>query len=200
MRLTDMLRAIGALFKNRGVVTISISSAFRTMTQTTLLTFLPVFLAGPMGYSPLWVGGCMFALQAAGFIAAPIAGHLSDRMGRRQIIMSSMLMTAVVFVAMAVVGQSPIFVLFVSVLGFFLFSIRAVMQAWLLDATPRNLGGSSIGILFGMQALGGAIGPGLGGVIADHYGLLATFYFLGGTIIIANLLIFITPFEGRKAA
>jgi MFS family permease len=200
MRLTDMLRAIGALFKNRGVLTISISSAFRTMTQTTLLTFLPVFLAGPMGYSPLWVGGCMFALQAAGFIAAPIAGHLSDRMGRRQIIMSSMLMTAVVFVAMAVVGQSPIFVLFVSVLGFFLFSIRAVMQAWLLDATPRNLGGSSIGILFGMQALGGAIGPGLGGVIADHYGLLATFYFLGGTIIIANLLIFITPFEGRKAA
>jgi predicted MFS family arabinose efflux permease len=169
------------------------------MTQTTLMTFLPVFLAGQMGYSPLWVGGCMFALQAAGFIAAPIAGHLSDRMGRRQIIMSSMLMTAVVFIAMAVVGQSPAFVLFISVLGFFLFSIRAVMQAWLLDATPRNLGGTSIGILFGMQALGAAIGPGLGGVIADHFGLIATFYFLGATIIAANLLIFFTPIEERKA-
>jgi predicted MFS family arabinose efflux permease len=99
---------------------------------------------------------------------------------------------------MAVVGQSPLFVLFISVLGFFLFAIRAVMQAWLLDATPRNLGGTSIGILFGMQALGAAIGPGVGGVIADHYGLIATFYFLGGTIVFANLLIFITPFEGRK--
>ena len=199
MRLTDMLRGIAALFKNRGVLTLSVSSAFRTMTQTTLMTFLPVFLAGQMGYSPLWVGGCMFALQAAGFIAAPIAGHLSDRMGRRQIIMSSMLMTAVVFIAMAVVGQSPAFVLFISVLGFFLFSIRAVMQAWLLDATPRNLGGTSIGILFGMQALGAAIGPGLGGVIADHFGLIATFYFLGATIIAANLLIFFTPIEERKA-
>ncbi len=195
----EMLRGITALLKDRGVLTISVSSAFRTLTQTTLLTFLPVFLAGQMGYSPLWIGGCMFALQAAGFIAAPIAGHLSDRMGRRQIIMSSMAMTAVVLVAMAVVGQSPIFVLFISVLGFFLFSVRAVMQAWLLEATPRNLGGTSIGVLFGMQALGAAIGPGLGGIIADHYGLLSTFYFLGATIIAANLLIFFTPLEERKA-
>jgi len=50
-----------------------------------------------------------------------------------------------------------------------------------------------------VQALGGAIGPGLGGAIADQFGLIATFYFLGGTIIFANLLIFFTPFDGRKA-
>ena len=65
------------------LVLLSASSAFRSMTQNALLTFLPVFLAYELGYSPFWVGACMFALQAAGFAAAPIAGHLSDRMGRR---------------------------------------------------------------------------------------------------------------------
>jgi MFS transporter, FSR family, fosmidomycin resistance protein len=91
----DTLWALKTLLKNRTVVMMSTSSAFRSMTQTTLLTFLPVFLANQMGYSPIWIGGCLFALQAAGFIAAPIAGHLSDRMGRRRIIMSSMAMTCV---------------------------------------------------------------------------------------------------------
>ena len=102
-------------------------------------------------------------------------------------------MTAVVLILMTTVGRSTAFVLFISVLGFFLFAIRAVMQAWMLDATPRNIAGTSIGILFGTQAVGAAIGPALGGIIADQYGLMATFYFLAVTIIIANLFIFFTP-------
>ena len=64
---------------DRAVVTLSIGSTFRTMTQSALLTFLPVYLARDMGYSPLWIGACMFALQAAGFVAAPIAGICPTR-------------------------------------------------------------------------------------------------------------------------
>jgi FSR family fosmidomycin resistance protein-like MFS transporter len=51
------------------------------------------------------------------------------------------------------------------------------------------MGGSSIGVLFGAQAVGGALGPLLGGLVADRYGLLATFYFLAATIVIANLFV-----------
>lgn len=191
--LGGMLRACRGLLASRAVLMLSISSAFRAMTQSALLTFLPVFLAGEMGYSPIWVGGCLFALQAAGFAAAPIAGHLSDSMGRRRIIVTSMAMTAVVLVFMAIAGRSPAFVFFIAFLGFFLFAIRAVLQAWLLDASPRHMGGTSIGILFGMQAVGAAIGPFVGGILADHYGLMATFYFLAVTIVIANVFILFTP-------
>lgn len=189
----DRLRSFATLLTDRAVVTLSIGSTFRTMTQSALLTFLPVYLARDMGYSPLWIGACMFVLQAAGFVAAPIAGHLSDTIGRRQIIVSSMSMTAVVLVAMILAGGTIWFVALVAVLGFFLFAVRAVLQAWLLDATPPGLGGSAIGILFGAQAAGAAIGPICAGILADHYGIMAAFYFLAGTIIVANLLVFFTP-------
>ena len=193
------LKGFMTLLTDRAVVTLSIGSTFRTMTQSALLTFLPVYLARDMGYSPFWIGACMFALQAAGFIAAPIAGHLSDTIGRRQVIASSMTMTAVVLLAMIFAGGTIWFVVLVAVLGFFLFAVRAVLQAWLLDATPPGLGGSAIGILFGAQAAGAAVGPICAGVLADHYGIMAAFYFLAVTIIIANLLIFLTPAGlGRK--
>jgi len=189
----ERLRMFGALLKNRALLTLAAGSAFRTMTQGALLTFLPLYLGREMGYSPLWIGACMFALQAGGFIAAPIAGHLSDKIGRRQIIVSSMSMSAVIILLMIFAGGTGWFVMFVSVLGFFLFAVRAVLQAWLLDATPPAMGGTAIGLLFASQAFGQAVGPVSAGIVADHYGLMAAFYFLAGTIVIANLLIFVTP-------
>jgi MFS family permease len=191
--LADYARGLRALFRNRGLVLLSTSGAFRAMTQNALLTFLPLFLARELGYSPFFIGGCMFALQAAGLAAAPLAGHLSDRLGRRSVMTTSMAMTALVLVFMALAGHSKAFVVFIAVLGFFLYAIRPVLQAWLLETTPKNMGGSSIGILFGAQSLGASVAPLLGGVIADRWGLFATFYFLAGTIVCANLFILLMP-------
>jgi FSR family fosmidomycin resistance protein-like MFS transporter len=189
----ERTRMLLALLRNRAMVTLAIGSAFRTMTQGALLTFLPLYLARTMGYSLFWVGACMFALQAAGFIAAPIAGYLSDTVGRRQIILSSMSMTAVVIGFMIFAGGTQWFVFLVALLGFFLFAVRAVLQAWLLDATPPGMAGSAIGLFFGAQAAGQAIGPVSAGIVADHYGLMGAFYFLAVTIVIANLMVFVTP-------
>ncbi len=151
--LRAYLGGLRVLFRNRALVLLCAGSSFRTMTQTALLTFLPVFLANSMGYSPAWVGACLFALQAAGFAAAPVAGQLSDRMGRKHILMGSMLTSAVVLALMAFAGGSPLFIGLVAVLGFFLYATRPVIQAWLLETTPKNMGGSSIGVLFGAQAI-----------------------------------------------
>jgi FSR family fosmidomycin resistance protein-like MFS transporter len=187
------LRDFRQLLANRTLLMLSAGGGFRAMTQSTLLTFLPVFLAREMGLSAFLIGGCLFGMQVAGFAAAPIAGHLSDKMGRRRIIMSSMATSGVILLFMAFAGRSPAFVFLVAFLGFFLFAIRSVMQAWLLDATPPSMGGTSIGIMFGTQAVGAAIGPITGGILADQFGLIATFYFLAFTIVVANMFIFFTP-------
>jgi MFS family permease len=146
-----------------------------------------------MGWGMAAVGAGMFALQAAGLVASPVAGHLSDKLGRRSVLVASMAMTAVVLVFMAVAGRSSAFVFFIAVLGFFLYAIRPVIQAWTLEATPKQMGGSAIGVLFGAQSAGSAVAPLLGGLIADRWGLSATFYFLAFTIVCANVFILAMP-------
>jgi sugar phosphate permease len=196
--LADYARGLRALLRNRSLVLLSTSGAFRSMTQNALLTFLPLYLARELGYSIWLIGVSMFALQAAGLAAAPLAGHLSDRLGRRSVMSGSMAMSALVLLFMAFAGRSNAFVFFIALLGFFLYAIRPVIQAWILESTPTNMGGSSIGILFGAQSLGASIAPLLGGVIADRYGLGATFYFLAATIVCANVFVLLVPSGGGE--
>jgi MFS family permease len=200
LSLGSTARGFALLLKNRTLMMLSVSSAFRSMTQNSLLAFLPLYLANQLGYNAALVGTCMLMLQAAGFIASPVAGALSDRMGRRNIIMSSMIMTGLVLAAMAFSGGTQLFVFLIAVLGFFLFAIRPVLQAWTLDATPKNMGGSAIGMLFAIQAAGSAVGPIVCGLLADKYGLMSTFYFMAATIVVANMFVFTIPRDLKAAA
>ena len=193
----DYLRDYGTLLRNKALMLVSVSAAFRTMTQAGLLTFLPVYLAYELGYSPFVVGISMALLQVAGFIAGPIGGHLSDKMGRRRIVMSSMLLTGVMLIGMVLAGKSVLFVVFVALVGFFLYAMRAVLHAWAIESTPRNLAGSAVGIQFGVTSLGASVSPLLFGAIADATSVYMGFYFLAGTIICANLLVFFMPDTGR---
>jgi len=194
------LKDFASLLHNRALMLVSIGSAFRTMTQTGLLTFLPVYLAYELDYSPFLVGVCMSAMQVAGFAASPIGGHLSDKMGRKRIVMASMVLTCVMIVFMALAGKSVTFVLFIALVGFFLYAMRPVLQAWAVEATPRALAGSGVGLQFGIQHIGASIAPALFGMIADAYDLYTAFYFLAGTILFANVLIVFMPDEKTAPA
>ena len=189
----NYLKDFTSLLRNKGLMLVSCSAAFRSMTQAGLLTFLPVYLAYEMDYSPFIVGICLTLLQTAGFIAGPFAGHLSDRMGRKRVVISSMLLTGVTIIGMALAGRSILFVFFIALVGFFLYAMRSVLQAWAIECTPKHLAGTGVGVQFGITAIGASVAPALFGVIADAWDIYAAFYFLAGTIIAANFLVFFVP-------
>jgi len=187
------LRDSATLLRNKALILVSCSSAFRTMTQVGLLTFLPVYLAYELDYSPFLVGVFLTVLQVAGFIASPIGGHLSDKMGRKRVVTASMTLTAVMIVGMVLAGKSAAFVVFIALVGFFLYAMRSVLQAWAVESVPTSLAGAGVGIQFGITAIGAAIAPALFGMIADAYDLYTGFYFLAGIIAASNFLIFFIP-------
>jgi sugar phosphate permease len=191
--LREYLRDFAGLLRNRALVLVSVSAAFRTMTQAGLLTFMPVYLAYELHYSTFAVGVCMTVVQIAGFLGAPIGGHLSDKMGRKRVIMSTMIMTGITIIGMILAGRTLGFVLFIALAGFFLYAMRSVLQAWAIECTPKHLAGASVGLQFGITAMGSSISPAVFGMIADAFDIYTAFYFLAGTIIFANLLVLPMP-------
>jgi FSR family fosmidomycin resistance protein-like MFS transporter len=194
------LRDVASLLHNRGLMLIACSGMFRVATQSGLLTFLPVYLAYELGYSSWAVGMAMMMLQATGFIAGPIGGHISDVVGRKKVVMASMAGTACVILGIIFAGKTPVFILIVALLGFFLYATRAVFQAWTLEQTPPHLAATGIGINFSMQGLGAAFAPFMFGYIADHYSIYTAFYFLAGLVVIANILICFMPGMSNRPA
>ncbi len=192
------LRDLGSLLRNRTLMLICVSGGFRTLTQVGLMVFLPVYLAYEQGYSPIAVGVCMTVLQVAGLIAGPIAGHVSDKVGRKHVVLSSMVLTGVTIIGMIFAGQSFLFIVFVALVGFFLYAMRPVMQAWGIENTPKRLAGTGVGLQFTILAIGGSIAPATFGIIADTWGIYTAFYFLAGTIIAANLLVVFVPKDSER--
>ena len=113
-----MATVLAGVASNR-VVSVSFEDAatatgLRTLTQSGLLTFLPVYLAYELNYSPFAVGICMAVLQLGGFVAAPVGGHLSDKLGRKRIIMSGMTISGVMIIGMALAEGLGILALFLA--------------------------------------------------------------------------------------
>ena len=198
--LSRYLAELKPLAANRAIVMIAACSFFRSGAQSALLTFLPLYLADTMGFSPTAVGFALFLLQAVAFASAPLAGYVSDRLGRKSVMSGAMIMTAFIMMLMAIASESTWVIFLVALLGFFMYATRPVIQAWSLEAAPAAVGSTVVGIMFGVQALGSAISPSVSGIIADAYSLSATFYYLTGVIVIGNVLVVFIPDVPRQGA
>jgi len=180
-------------FKNRLVLGLALMAGFRSMAQTGLLIFVPLYVASRFGGDALAMGAAMSVMQVGGLVAGLIAGTVSDTVGRKPIVLGGTLSTTVVIFALALIDNQTIFVIGVAILGFFLYAIRPVVHSWLMDTVPAHLGGSATSVMFGTQSILSTLTPIIGGIIADTYGLVYVFYFLAVLMLISNLITIVLP-------
>jgi len=119
-----------------------------------------------LGRRDFWVGFVIAVYSLAQFLFTPILGSLSDRFGRRPILMFGLLSNTIFFIAFGLSGS-----LFMAIVARFFAGAGngniAVAKAYIGDISepeliPRRMG--MIGAAFG---LGFMIGPFVGGVLSD---------------------------------
>jgi MFS family permease len=193
LALKDYWLAVKTMAGEKSILLLCTLSGMRSMTSAGLFTFLPLYLANELKYSPAMVGVYLSVIRLAGIFATPISGAFSDKRGRRPILSGGLLISSLLLISLGFFRLTFLFVGVLGCLGFFLFSLQPVMQAWMMDLAPKNVGGTTVSAMFGMQSLFSSIAPPICGFIADRFGILYSFYFLAATILAANFLVYLIP-------
>ena len=193
----EYLAGMKKMAQNPSILALVLVAGMRSMTQQGLHTFLPIYLTNDLGLSSAVAGLYLSVTQTAGMIGTPIAGSISDQNGRKRVLTAGLFSTSVVLVILAYFQFTWLFVTGLAFLGFFLYAVRPVIWAWVLDLSPKELGGSAVSFFSGSQSLLSSLSPVICGFIADRWGILAAFYFLAGTVFVANLIV-LTIHEGKR--
>jgi len=112
--------------------------------------------------------GVMTALYAAmQFVCAPVLGALSDRVGRRPVLLVSLAGAAVNYLAMA--SASQLWLLFAGrAIAGLTGANMSVAAAYITDVSPERERARRFGLSNAVFGLGFIVGPVLGGVLGDH--------------------------------
>ncbi|MFT5172673.1 MAG: MFS family permease, partial [Gammaproteobacteria bacterium] len=186
-------RGLVNMTRDRAVLALCLLAAFRSMAQSGMMLFLPLYVADVVGANPVMVGATVMAMHLGGVIVSPIAGVVSDRIGRRPVVMAGLSASTIAIIALTFIDSTSAFVIGVSILGFLLFGVRPVIQSWMMDIAPAQMRGSATSLLFGTQSLFSMAMPLIGGLIADNYGLSEVFYAIAAAMLLANSAIFLLP-------
>lgn len=170
---------------------------------TLVMPLLP-FYAEHFGATPLVVGMLTASFAICQFIAGPILGRISDRVGRKPTLLASQLGTSFGFLVLG--SASSLWMLF---LGRMIDGLTAgnltIAQAYISDVTrpeERTRAFGLIGIAFGAGFL---LGPALSGELAERFGYAfpafgAAALSLLSVVLTATLLPSIKPAEAEGAA
>lgn len=194
------LKGVLSLMKDQAVIGLCAMAAFRSMTQSGILVFMPLYLADVLKVSPLALGLALMCMQIGGMVAGPVAGVASDRMGRKPVTLLCLTASTLSIVALTAVSGVASFVAVATLLGLAMFAVRPVIHSWALDLAPDNLSGSMVSLLFGSQSAFSAIVPLAGGFIADQWGLASVFYIFAISMLVANLIVLAIPRPSQRKA
>ena len=129
-----------------------------------VLPLLPLY-ADRFGASGTQIGILVLSYSAAQLLFAPVWGGLSDRFGRRPILIIGLLGSAVSYLVFAYAASLSVLLLSRIMAGIGGANIP-VAQAYIADITPRESRAGNMGLIGAAFGLGFIFGPAIGGVLA----------------------------------
>ena len=185
-----------AMFVDRQALAVMASNALIQMGRLSVLAFFPIYIKETLDYSAFALGVYLALLYVMGIVSQPVLGVLSDRMGRKAILVPSFACMGLLYVAIVVAPAGVLLGLVVGALGMFFYAILNITQTAIMDVAPEQVQASTMGFmsLFSQPFTLGS--PVLAGYLVTEFGISSAFWFAGAAAFMASAIL--VPIRFRR--
>lgn len=183
-RWPEFKKGIVEVLSSRLVLIASALEAAMYVGYGAFLGFFPIY-AKELGYNDAAIGLIMGSQLATTMVGKPFGGFLSDRIGRKPVILLGILLCAAII---PLIMRSQTFfalILFSCLFGMGVAVVTPSTTALVADLAKKDRMGSAMGVFGTIWDVGEAAGPILAGV------LIASFSYFNGFLIIAALMVIV---------
>lgn len=182
--LADMLKGFRLVIRNRRVLATSATDGAKMIANGALMAFLPIYGVS-VGLNPGEVG-MLFGVQGiTSFFSRPIMGRVSDRVGRKPLILLGLMICAGTFVLMPHMTWFPALLLLAVGFGYGEAVVTSSTSAFVADLSELKTLGAGMGLQGTIADIGHASGPILAGL------LIAQMSYQGAFLVIAVIQLFV---------
>lgn len=177
---------------NRNLLLVAISMMTWGIGEGMWLFFQPLYLE-ELGADPVMIGGILGTIGIAMTISYLPAGYLADRIGRRPLLLIAWTMGTSAAWVMALAKTLPLFV-FGSVWYGLTTFVMVPLNSYVTAARGNWSVGRALTLISAIFNLGAIVGPLLGGLVGDQFGL-RTNYLIAASVftLSSSMILFISP-------
>ena len=161
------------------------TTALRSMGQSAIMAFLPVYLREDLAYSPTLVALYLSMAQIVGIVAQPVMGHLSDRFGTKAVLVPAMTALGLLYAALRWADPGVQLTLTILAMGAFHYSVHVIFIAAAMDIAEGKVQSTVVSLIYGAGFLG-TLSPVFAGAIADAYGIPNIFLYAGAVVLLSG--------------
>jgi MFS transporter, DHA1 family, multidrug resistance protein len=180
--------------------TLLVSQLLATTAFMFVVPFMPLYVqqlgVEDAGNAAAWAGFINGASGASMAIVAPLWGKLSDRLGRKVMLLRATLAAAVVVGSMGFVS-APWQLLGLRLLQGTLTGTVPAATALVASTSPSERAGWRLGALQTVIFIAAGVGPALGGISADLAGIRASFFVTSALLAVSGTLVLFGVAENR---
>ncbi len=178
------------LLKQRDIKAVAFSYLLMFLSLSIFLIYLPAWLTKKFGVSLSEIGWLFFAGGIVNAITGPNAGKLSDKIGRKNMIIASC-------IGLAIIMALTTFIVTSFWVSFILFPVAMLLiamrispfQALSTELVKSNNRGTLMSLLVAIGNVGSGMAGSISGPLFDYYGYLSNTIFGASTIIITAFVV-----------
>lgn len=188
---------IREMVTNAQVLGVVSSNAISGMARLAVTAFFPLYVTETLGYSPFVLGIYLALLYVMGVVSQPIMGVLSDKHGRKAVLVPAFGSMAVLFALMAIAPGGVALGLVIAALGCFFYGTANVTSSAVMDVAHENVQASTMGVTSLFSQPFSLVSPIITGLLVESYGLTATFWYAAVLQVMSTLILI--PIRFRRA-